>query len=352
MELDAFISVVKIIRYGELDLHLYAKICQYGVSLVKNSFDFKFASVRFYSDQPHIATFWQVRNGRVMVLNDNNLRPASSTLGHETGFKRTRSKALAFASAVAIASLAISSQSALAYTITNVFTASTASPDATTDQTGQSVSFTSLGNLNIATNTNIPNGPYSSIVGDAIGTFTANGTNLSNGVTTSDSGNSVYAAFQYDSNGFRLIGKVTTSSTGAYSQMNVIGVTPGGSVLGDEGRSSVNNTTTGILGNETWLSTPTAPGAATATDTYLGIFNSSTEYTATTVAFPATTETASGQYGVALAGGYAVGTSTQYAGDGNAAIGQVLSQTLFPDPGDRLPWSSPFESESLPQRSL
>ena len=264
-----------------------------------------------------------------MKLEVNKLRSVDSKLIHPNRDNFNRSKSLAFAAAVAIASLSISSQSASAYTLTNVVTASTAHPDSTTDQTGQSVSFTSFGNLNLPTNTNIPNGPYTSIVGDAVGTFTANGTSLSNGVTTSDSGNTVYAAFQYDSSGFRLIGEVTTSSTGAYSQMNVIGVTPGGSVLGSEGRSSVNSTTTGILGNETWLSTPTAPGAATATDTYLGIFNSSTEYSATTVAFPATTETASYQSGVALAGAYAVGTSAQYAGDGNSAIGQVLSQTLF-----------------------
>ncbi len=238
---------------------------------------------------------------------------------------------VALAASAAIVALAVPTPTVSADILTNIFTASAANPYSTTDLTGQSVTFTSLAIANLGSSPSIPNGPFTSLAGTATGTFTTNGTVLSNGVTTADSGSNVYPAFQYDNNGFRLIGKYTTSGSGTYSQPNVKAVSPNGQVLGGEGRSDPNSGTTGILGSEVWLSTPTAPGAATSTDVYLGLFSGSNVYTAVTNgnAFPPTTGTYSQQAAQALAGGYAVGTSGRFAGNTNPAIGQVYSQTNF-----------------------
>ena len=243
-----------------------------------------------------------------------------------------RSRRFRGLAATAVASaLAVSDASYGAYTIVNPVVASTASPYNTTDPTGQNVNYTGI-SLGGFVNPSIPNGPnYTALVGTMSGTFTTNGTVLANGVTTSNAGKNVYTGFLYNANGLQLVGLYSTNFNGSYGQASVRGVNSANQVLGGESRSATNSTSTGVLGAEVWLSTPTS--ATTSSDVYLGLFGPNNSYTATYAdsnGFSNDTGTYSYQSAISLStGGYAVGTSQRYAGDNAPGIGQVLSQTVF-----------------------
>jgi hypothetical protein len=241
--------------------------------------------------------------------------------------RRRYAPAVGMGAAVAAGLLAGQSQ-VHAYALTNTIIASTVAPYNATDTTGQNINYSGFQLAGFGSNS-VPEGSfYTSIDGYVSGKFnTANGTMLSNGVTTGDQGGNAYTAFIYNANGFQLVGAYTTTSTGAYGQTNIRGVDPTGQVLGGQSRSSPTSTSTGVLGNEVWISSPTT--ATTSSSVFLGLFGPNNTYTKTYAdanGFSNDTGTYSSQSASALStGGYAVGTSQRYAGDGNAAIGQILT---------------------------
>ncbi len=141
---------------------------------------------------------------------------------------------------------AMASQAVAQFTISNNITASSYSPYVATDDSGVSVGYTVLAVANAGLPGVEQNGPFpSAIIGTATGT-------LSGGV-------GIVSAYEFDATyGFRFIGENnSTTSTGAQSSA-ALAVNTAGEVIGTSPRDFSGSASSGVLGQDAWISTTTA----------------------------------------------------------------------------------------------
>jgi hypothetical protein len=208
------------------------------------------------------------------------------------------------------------------YAITNSFSVSATNqyvaPDQFSATAGTNINYSSIAIANIATNTSLPNGNFGPLAGTLAG-------KASPGFITS-----VTTAFTFDAvNGLELIGDYTENSAGSHTAA-VQGLNQAGQVIGYEGRDDPNSASTGstssVLGEETWLSTPTGPGKASSQ--FLGLFGPNNTYTASTSTL--TTGTYSIQQPQYISStGYVIGNSARYEGDTGAAPNYTLGESAW-----------------------